>query len=119
NALRSELPALAARGHEIVIAARRLGRSEPATEDWNGIAVHRFAAPPPGSLAYVAAPAAILARLPGLVRRLHAERPFDRAYVHAAAPVLALARARIGLPIVYCFHGPMAAEMRIDRAAGR
>jgi hypothetical protein len=100
NALRTELPALAARGHEVVIVARRLGRSEPASEDWKGIAVHRFPAPAPGSLAYAAAPAAILARLPGLVRRLHGERRFDRAYVHAAAPALALSRAGLGLPIV-------------------
>lgn len=52
--------------------------------------------------------------LPRLVRKLHAEAPFDRAIVHHPFPAYGFFRARLKIPTLYMFHASTAREAEVE-----
>ncbi len=120
KSLLPEVEELAARGHRVVVVARKLKKSLPFHELRNGYELYRYSSPPKGSSFYRLYPLFSIRQVPKLVSQLHGRFHFDTAYIiNNPFQAVGLMRASLKIPYVYVFYAPIPREIELDATRGK
>jgi glycosyltransferase involved in cell wall biosynthesis len=115
----TEIEGLAAMGHHVVVASKRLHPDHPEYEARDGYELYRYARPSMGTLLRQTSPLLRFSVPPELVDMLHHRYDFDVAYVHNISPMIGLRMALCLIPAVYVYHASAHREIALDLKYGR
>ncbi|WP_440007808.1 glycosyltransferase family 4 protein [Halomicrococcus sp. SG-WS-1] len=119
KSLVTEVEGLVERGHDVVVASRRLDDDDASHERREGYELYRYDSPPQDSALYHSYPLFSLGKVPRLLSRLDDRYDFDVAYVHNTFQAAGVALSSADVPAVTVFHAPIPREIEIDADQGK